>query len=355
MSGDQPSGFRDGDDRAQFVDAIHERIMQGPRTLRRVDVADQAGVSPAETRELWRALGFANARDDDVIFTERDAAALTQVAELIEDGVLTAASARGLARAYGRSIDRLAMWQTQVLSDLVTGDQLALDSATARRTAELTAEISDRLEPLLIYVWRRNVAQAISRLVADSEPESHVGVRRTVGFADLVSFTSLVRSLNERDLARLVTRFEALASDMVSVHGGALVKTVGDEILFTHESPQGTADIALGLVDAVAEDDLIPHLRVGLSQGRVLSRQGDVYGDTVNRAARLTAAARPGGVLVDHDVAWALSTVPRFVVEELEAIDLPGIGTLRPWTLTRGPGGPTDEEETAWLNDPESP
>lgn len=347
-------GFRDGDDRARFVDSIQERIMQSPRSLRRRDVAERAGVSPETTRELWRALGFANARDEDLIFTERDAEALRRVIALIGDDGLSASTARGLARAYGRSIDRLAMWQTQVLSDLVAGDQLALDSDDARRTAELTAELADELEPLLTYVWRRSVAQAISRLVADSEPESHLGVRRTVGFADLVSFTSLVRSLSERDLAELVTRFEALASDMVSAHGGALVKTVGDEILFTHEEPESAAAIALDLVDAVREDDLIPHLRVGLSQGRVLSRQGDVYGDTVNRAARLTSSARPGGVLVDHDVAWALATAPQFTVDELDAIDLAGIGTLRPWTLTRGPGGPSDEEETAWLNTQEN-
>ncbi|WP_156822481.1 adenylate/guanylate cyclase domain-containing protein [Demetria terragena] len=344
-----PHGFRDGDDRARFVDAIHERVMQSPRTLRRAEIAERAGVDPERTRELWRALGFANARDDDIIFTERDAEALRQVTDLVGDDVISEATTRGLARAYGRSMDRLAMWQTQVLSDLVTGEQLALDSESARRTAELTADLADRLEPLLVYVWRRNVAQAVSRLVADSEPESHLGVRRTVGFADLVSFTSLVRRLSERDLAELVTRFEALASDMVSLHGGALIKTVGDEILFTHESPADAAAIALDLVDAVDRDDLIPHLRVGLSQGRVLARQGDVYGDTVNRAARLTATARPGGVLVDHDVAWSIATHPRFTVEELDAIDLAGIGTLRPWTLTRGPGGPTDEEETAWL------
>ena len=85
------------------------------------------------------------------------------------------------------------------------------------------------------------------------------------------------------------------------------------------------------------------------------ARQGDVYGDTVNRASRLTAAARPGGALVDHDVAWSLATVPRFAVDELDALELPGIGTLRPWTLTRGPGGPSDEEETEWLNGQATP
>ena len=324
-------------DRAEFVDSIEARIMGGGREFTRTDVAAEVGVTQEAAENLWRSLGFASARDDDRVFTAADVEALRDVVESVQNGLLPGPTARGLARAYGRSTDRLAMWQTQLLSDFVAGEQIGLDSDVARRTAELTADLMDRLEPLLVYVWRRNVSLAISRLVADSEPESHVGVRRTVGFADLVSFTQLVRHLSERDLARLVSRFEALASDVVSSHGGAVVKTVGDEILFTHQEIVPAADIALDLVDAVTSDDLIPHLRVGLSQGRVLARQGVVYGDTVNRAARLTAAARPSTVLVDHDVAWGLATSPRFVTDELDPIELPGLGTLRPWSLRRAP------------------
>lgn len=321
---------------AAFADRIEAALMGGDRRYRRADIARASGESLQHSRDLWRAMGFANARDEDRIFTDADLQAVRGIQRLIEEGKLTPEAARGLARAAGRSTDRLAMWQVQVLGDMVTGeDELGLNREGAQHTAELVAELADALEPLFVYVWRRNLSQAVNRMVADSEPESHLGVRRTVGFADLVSYTQLVRTLSERELAQLVSRFEALASDIVSVHGGAVVKTVGDEILFTHQQVELAAAIALDLVDAVQADPIIPHLRVGLSQGRVLARQGDVYGDTVNRAARLTAAARPGGALVDHDVAWGLATVAGFATEELDPIELPGIGVLRPWLLER--------------------
>lgn len=321
-------------ERASFVDAIQAQLLGQPRTLSRSEVADRAEVSQEEARSIWRALGFADAGSEARIFTEADVTALRSVIGLVREGVLTHDAARNLARAYGRSIDRLTMWQTQLLSDLVAGvDGPEMSEDVARRTAELTVSLMDTLEPLLLYVWRRDVSQAISRLVADTERTGEIGVRRTVGFADLVSFTQLVRTLTERDLARLVSRFEALASDVVSSHGGALVKTVGDEILYTHKNVADAALIALDLTQAVQADEIIPHLRIGLSMGRVLARQGDVYGETVNRAARLTAAARPGGRLVDHEVAWGLSTDERFRCEELPPIELSGIGRLRPWTL----------------------
>ncbi|YAL82559.1 adenylate/guanylate cyclase domain-containing protein [Dermacoccaceae bacterium W4C1] len=329
--------------RSAFADAIEAELLGGPRRFRRSEVSDAAGVTPEDTRTLWQAMGFANASDEARIFTDADVEALQQVAGMVREGKVNHEFARSLARAFGRSIDRLAMWQTQLLSDLIAGEnEFALDSDTARSTAQLTVDMMDQLEPLLLYVWRRNVSQAVNRLIADSEPVSHVGVRRTVGFADLVSFTQLVRTLSERDLARLVSRFEALASDVVSEHGGAVVKTVGDEILFTHQQVSQAALIALDLVEAVNADPIIPHLRVGLSAGRVLARQGDVYGDTVNRASRLTAAAAPGGMLVDHEVAWGLATDGRFRCEELPPIELPGIGRLRPWTLERV--DPTDTD-----------
>lgn len=321
-------------ERAAFVDAIEARLLGEPRTLSRSEVADRAEVSQEEARGIWRAMGFADAGSEARIFTEADVTALRALIGLVHDGVLTHEVARNLTRAYGRSMDRLTMWQTQLLSDLVAGvDGPEMSEDVARRTAELTVSLMDTLEPLLLYVWRRDVSQAISRLVADTERTGEIGVRRTVGFADLVSFTQLVRTLSERDLARLVSRFEELASDVVSAHGGALVKTVGDEILFTHENVADAASIALDLTAAVQADEIIPHLRIGLSMGRVLARQGDVYGETVNRAARLTAAARPGGRLIDHEVAWGLSTDERFRCEELPPIELSGIGRLRPWTL----------------------
>lgn len=325
-------------DRAAFVDALEERLMGGARTLRRADVAAGAGVSTERTERLWRALGFVNARDEDVVFTDADTEAMRAVVRTLRDGQLDEATVLGLARAVGRSTDRLAMWSLQVITDMVGGDAAGVDSRVARLAAERAVEVVDELTPLIDYVWRRNLSVAIRRMIADSEPESHIGVTRTVGFADLVNFTQLVRQLSERELAALVLRFESLASDVVAAHGGAIVKTVGDEVLFTHTTVEGATAIAFDLLDQSAADDLIPRMRVGLASGRVLARLGDVYGNTVNRASRLTSAADPGTVLADSDVASALAGHAEIRAVAREAIQLPGIGQITSWVLSRRPG-----------------
>ena len=62
---------------------------------------------------------------------------------------------------------------------------------------------------------RRDLADARRRRPRASQPASSA----VVGFADLVNFTSLVRRMTERQLAVLVQRFEALATDVVTAHG----------------------------------------------------------------------------------------------------------------------------------------
>lgn len=329
----------DPQDRAAFVDALEERLLGAPRSLRRADIAKGAGVTAEQTGRLWRALGFASARDEDVVFSETDREAVRAVARTVRDGELDEETVLGLARAVGRSTDRLAMWSLQVITDMVTGhDGMGVDSRVARLAAERAVDVAGELTPLISYVWRRKLAVAISRMIADSEPESHIGVIRTIGFADLVNFTQLTRQLGERELAALVQRFESLASDIVAVHGGAVVKTVGDEVLFSHTTVEGATAIAFDLIDQAAADDLIPRMRVGLATGRVLARLGDVYGNTVNRASRLSGAAEPGTVLADSDVAAALSAHANVRAVAREAIHLPGIGQITSWVLSRRPG-----------------
>ena len=53
----------------------------------------------------------------------------------------------------------------------------------------------------------------------------------------------------------------------------------------------------------------LPKLRVGLSVGEVIVRQGDFYGPTVNLAARLVASAEPGTALADATLHGRLSRV----------------------------------------------
>lgn len=341
-----PAGGPRPTDRARFVDQIEERLLGQPRSLRRAEVSELAGVDPAFSRQLWRALGFANARDDDIVFNHRDVEGVRAIAAMVREGLVSESTAIGLARAVGRSTDRMAMWMLQLVSDMMLADDgFEVDTDRAADVAEQAVEIADRMSPLIDYVTRRNVANAISRLVADAEPESHVGVVRTVGFADLVNFTSLVRTMSERDLATLVVRFENLVSDVVAQAGGAVVKTVGDEVLFTHRTIVGGVQIAFDLLEAVERDPLIPRLRVGVATGRVLARQGDVYGNTVNRASRLTTTAAPGEVLVDEEVAKVMAGFDEVNVFDIGATVLPGVGEIYPSAVSRVGNSTTTHQE----------
>jgi adenylate cyclase len=349
---------------ASFPSMDEEHLLGGRRTLHRREVSRAAGVSLLSARKFWRALGFPIVEDDEAAFTGADVTALHSVVEMVRDGLLDEQTALGMTRAVGRSVDRLATWQVQLLAEHVaeTGltdpdhppDGATPDERAAQRTSELFAQVVDRLEPLVIYAWRRQAASALARIVSDASPEvlaedesdpaAPVTVR-AVGFADLVSFTRLVRRLTERELAMMVQHFEALASDVVTAHGGRVVKTVGDEVLFVSSPGASAAAIALEIPRALAEDDILPPVRVGMATGPVVGRLGDVFGTTVNRASRLTAVARPGTVLVDVATVHSLADVTGIEVLQLRGRSLRGIGHVVPWLLRsadRAAGGTTD-------------
>jgi len=122
------------------------------------------------------------------------------------------------------------------------------------------------------------------------------------------------------------------------VGGGRLVKTVGDEVLYIAETPAAGAEISLALAEAFTRDEILPEARVAMVWGRILSRLGDIYGPTVNLAARLTTLADPGTVLVDSMTAAALDQDERFVLIPQDVENVRGFGEIQPVTLARGRG-----------------
>jgi adenylate cyclase len=332
---------------------VTERLLGRPLELGRRDVTREAAVSLVSAQKFWRALGFPVVYTDDELFTAADVEALRTVAGIVRGGV-DEALALSMTRAVARSADRLAVWQAQLVAEAVeTGlpaprtaepEETPADSETrvvpsyptATETARRMADLADQFEPLLVYAWRRHLSAAISRMIADADPESYGLVKmRSVGFADLVNFTSLVRKLSERDLARLVHRFERLSADVITAHGGRLIKTVGDEVLFTTVQAAPAAAIALDLVDTITEDDVLPEVRCGMARGPLVSSLGDVFGTTVNRASRLTAVAQSGTVLVDASMARELATLSGFSLAGQRRRILRGVGPVSPSILRR--------------------
>ncbi|WP_430296005.1 adenylate/guanylate cyclase domain-containing protein [Sinomonas sp. B1-1] len=331
---------------------LEAMLLGGERTLKRREVAAGVGLSLYSARKLWRALGMPNFTDDDLAFTQADLEHLKVMPRLVREGVLTEDAAISVTRAIGQMTDRMVVWQVEALiEDMVSTEGLS-DAEARRALIDRIPELIGPLEEMLVYSWRRQLTAGVQRLALraqaglersaegrdGSEDDAPLPLARAVGFADLVSYTSLSRRMNEKTLAQLVQRFENRCAEIISVGGGRLVKTIGDEVLYIAETPVAGAQIALALAREFAEDEILPECRVAMVWGRVLSRLGDIYGPTVNLAARLTAIAEPGQVLIDDITAKALGEDERFVLDPQAPQLVRGFGEIHPVALRPGTG-----------------
>ena len=316
--------------------SIEAMLLGEEPTLTRVQVAEQAGVPLELAEALWRQLGFPHRGDDDVAFSQCDVDALRSADDLVRLGVLSEDSQAALVRTWGRSYARLAEWQTTLLAELaVSSDD------PEGRLAELATTVLPSVESLQSYVWRRHLASAASHLVRDAAALDHGEAEMTVCFIDIVGYTAQSRRLGGSELVSWVEQFEQDTTTLVVDHGGQVIKTIGDEILFTVPAPAAAVEIALELTArGDDEDDSFPAVRVGIAHGPVVRRLGDVFGSTVNAASRLTSLARPGSVVVDQGVHAALQTVETDDSElrrrKLRRVSAKGFTHLDAWRVRPG-------------------
>jgi class 3 adenylate cyclase len=120
-----------------------------------------------------------------------------------------------------------------------------------------------------------------------AEPE-----RAVIVFADLCGYEALTDARGDWAAADVAMRFAAMAR--ASLSGGArLLKTLGDGVLIVAPDLPAAHRTAVVLRDLVRTDPELVPVRIGVCEGSVVWRDGDVFGATVNRAARLADAADP--------------------------------------------------------------
>jgi len=336
--------------------ALDAALLGGPRTLSLRDLAERSGMDLDLVRLYWRTLGLPHPDADDVAFTDRDAEAVERAARLLQDGRLGRRTMISLTRALGHTSDRLALWQVEALVEDVAG-RLDLDDPAARRAVlDELPRLAPVLEAQLLHSYRRHLASIAARYAVEFAAGGEAGaggadpaalpLARAVGFADMVSFTRRTAGLGSTDLSDFVQRFETAARDVVTQCGGRVVKTIGDAVLFVADDVRTGARVALELARVLGGDlDVerergagglaegargVTPVRVGVVWGRVLSRFGDVFGPSVNVAARLTDIADPSTVLTDPTTARLLVDTPGLVLEPLPERELEGIGALSP-------------------------
>ncbi|BCO81768.1 adenylate cyclase [Mycobacterium paraintracellulare] len=311
---------------ARHTEPLTDAILGAPREFTSYEIAAAADVPVYRARRFWRALGLANPEEGAAEFTAADGDALRRLLLLISDGIVDESHALHITRSLGGSTARVARAFVEAMLDPLPPDADGAERTFAVGTEELIRALSD-MESLLVYSWRRQVTAALPVLQRRG-PRSSIAV----GFADLVSFTHLSRQLSDRELTSLVARFEERAGNLITAYGGRIVKSIGDEIFFAADSPSVAATIAHRIAENVKRRR-VPGIRIGVEYGPVITHGGDLFGDTVNLASRLTAMAAPNQIVVGPSMMAALATVAGFEIQPLPVTDVKGFGSVTPGVL----------------------
>lgn len=304
MDADEPIEGQPAFDPGLLIDVASSYLFDAAPTLTQEQVAEAAGVDLDEAVTMWRHLGFSEVGPGVVAFTPADVEALRITRRLTELEVVEPERMPQFVRSMGRSFSRLADWQTRLLLASLTASDDDHDPPL-----EVLTEVIPMVEEVQGYIWRRHLLATASRMAlrgAATGSTTSMGV----GFVDIVGYTSRSRQMSTRALGEMVEWFERVVTDLVVEREGQVVKTIGDEVLYTVDDPTAAADLALLLVERSETDERFPDVRVGSAYGPVLARLGDVFGPTVNLASRLTSIARPGRVLVDAELAERLRERP---------------------------------------------
>ena len=264
------------------------------------EVAVDAGLDWPTALRLMTAVGLPT--DPGFHVTADEAAAIRLLAGasnrlLGEDATLQ------LARVTGSTMARLAetivgVFRLQVELPRRTGGTAYVD--VVKEYAELTQTLLPNFVSTLDAVLRRQIVAVAERMWSTDPERSVVTVQRTVGFVDLVGYTSSTASLSLRELTDVLVEFDLRTSEIVAACDGQIVKTIGDEAMFVTEHAEDACRIALDLLEA--SGGKVPAVRVGLAAGEMASVFGDLYGPDVNLAARLVGAAEPSTAVVSESV-----------------------------------------------------
>jgi adenylate cyclase len=300
-------------------------------------VAADRGVPVAFLQAVHQALGFAppdpgaRAGEDDL--TMLDVAELFRGAGVGDDATLR------LLSAYADSLRRIAKAEADYYEANIERP-LRRRGLDEPQLIEFGTRLGDRVIELLEraifmlyrrhreHVWTEHAINHVEEALERMGLQERVPQPPAICFVDLAGYTQLTEERGDEVAAHVAGRLAALVNDISRSRGGRPVRWLGDGGMFYFRE-SGTAVIAgLDVVERAPAADL-PPAHVGIHTGPVISQDGDVYGRTVNLAARIAAYARAGQVVVSEETAHR-SGDERLRLEPLGAVSLKGVAEPLP-------------------------
>jgi adenylate cyclase len=161
------------------------------------------------------------------------------------------------------------------------------------------------------------------------QPPSPAASDCAILFADLTDSTALYERLGRDEAFTLVKRSLEAMAQAVKESGGRLIKNTGDGVMAALVDADVAATTALAIHQALLTLPGAPPLRVaahiGFCFGPVVESEDDLFGDTVNLAARLCEVGSPGIALMTQDTALRLDNSWRYLLRPGPPITFKGI------------------------------
>jgi adenylate cyclase len=154
-----------------------------------------------------------------------------------------------------------------------------------------------------------------------------------VAFVDLSEFTRMTEERGDDAAAEMALRLGEVTVNAVTKRNGRVVKLLGDGVLVRFDDARAAVDGALDLLDAMPPSGL-PAGHAGVASGPLVMRDGDVFGRTVNLAARIADVAPRGRLYVPGAVRSAVEGAP-FNVRPTKGVVLRGIGQIDLFDVSR--------------------
>lgn len=120
----------------------------------------------------------------------------------------------------------------------------------------------------------------------------------TIMFTDIANSSAIAAALGDRVWASAVADHFDMLTDRIAAQGGQLIKSLGDGTMSSFSSARAALSAAVAIQEATraARSEPPLALRIGIHSGDVIQTEDDFFGNVVNAAARIAAAAAPGEI-----------------------------------------------------------
>jgi len=283
------------------------RSRTSPPTFR--ERCESMGLDPEFVGSFFEAGGLPRpGLDDPVRSDDGDALSVISLITMVtrgkNDQVLR------LGRVIGEHVRWIAEAEADLYHEVV--EQPALSSGADERgmrdaVSAASPMIRSLAEQLLLWLYRRHDEHAtLEHLIEHVEGVVEAGglveqrreTVQAVAFVDLSGYTALTEERGDLAAVEVASRLAGVVDRAARANRGRPIKWLGDGVMIHFRDPGDAVRGTLETVVRAAESGL-PPAHAGVAAGPVVFRDGDVYGRTVNLAARISGHAGPGEVVVN--------------------------------------------------------